>query len=65
MVVANNVRCALRKIARRRNLSYTERHPVVVDAVELGDVISADQTKLFQEFQQADDSITRKKRGTA
>ena len=58
MVVANNVRCccALREIARRGNLSYTERHPVVVDAVDLGGVI--------REFQQADNSITRKKGGT-
>ena len=67
MVVANNVRCccALREIARRGNLSYTERHPAVVDAVELGGVISAaDQAKVFQEFQQADNSITRKKGGT-
>ena len=64
MVVANNVRCCcvLREIARRGNLSYTERHPVVVDVVELGGVISAaDQAKVFQEFQQADNSITRKK----
>ena len=29
----------LREIARRGNLSYTERHPVVADAVELGGVI--------------------------
>jgi hypothetical protein len=43
MVVANNVRCCcvLREIARRGNLSYTERHPVVVDVVELGGVTSA------------------------
>ena len=57
-MVANNVRCCcvLREIARRGNLSYTERHPVVVDAVDLGGVI--------REFQQADNSITRKKGGT-
>ena len=42
---------ALREIARRGNLSYTERHPAVVDAVELGGVISAaDQAKVFQGY---------------
>jgi hypothetical protein len=46
---------ALREIARRGNLSYTERHPAVVDAVELGGVISAaDQAKVFQTSQQFD-----------